>query len=342
MEDYVDIKNKGSFGGVKEYAKSQNISLKRAREILRDVDAYTLFKPARRKVKRRQILGTFINQLHVGDLAEVGQYPFYPKNNKGTKFLLVIVDSLSRVTFIRPLKDKKSVTVRAALEDIYTLPQNRCDEFLTDSGNEFKGACNDFYKEYNINHYNTESTEIKASQAERRILDIKRMIVRYLQANNTHKYIDILPQIESNLNNRTHRVIHVAPSDVNSENESEIFFKSLNLSETKIKFCVGDHVRISLVKKFGNKAHRGAWSKELYKIKSIDSNQSVVCYYLTDLYDEDITGKFYNEELQKVGKPEYFEIDKVLRSRNNKSEYLVSFRDYAKPAWILAKDLKKL
>jgi hypothetical protein len=342
MERYGDVNRKGSLGGIRAFAKGENIPYRRAKEILEGVKAYNLFRPARRRVTRRQILGTFINQLHVGDLAEVSQYPFYPRFNNGTRYLLVIVDSLSRICFVRALKDKKSTSVRDAMLDIYQHPQNRCDMLLTDEGTEFKGACLPFYEEYQINHYNTQSTEIKASQAERKILDIKRMLTRYLEAHNTHKYYDILPQIEKNLNSRDHRVIKMQPDRVNEENESEVFLNSLSKVKTKIRFKIGDHVRVSLVKKFGNKAHRGVWSSEIYKIERIDNKQSVVCYYLKDLNGEDLTGKFYNEELQKVAKPEYFEIEKILRSRNNKREYLVKFRDYPDSVWIPAADLKKI
>jgi hypothetical protein len=309
------------------------------------VDAYTLFKPARRRLKRRQILGSFINQLHVADLAEVGQPPFYPKRNKGVRYLLVIVDSLSRVCFIRPMKDKKATSVRDALENIYQFPKNRCDMLLTDEGKEFLGVCNALYAKYGINRYNTQSTEIKGSQAERKILDIKRMISRYLVAKNTHEYVSVLPLIEQNLNSRRHRVIKMTPNAVNLDNESEVFFNSLSTSKTKIKFSVGDYVRVSKVKMFGEKAHRGAWSRELYKIREIDAKQSVVCYYLVDLNGENITGKFYNEELQKVKKPEYFEIDKVLKTKKvgKVKHYLVSFKDYlSKPTWIPEGDLKRL
>ena len=323
--------------GVREYARSRKQPVKKTREELRSEEAYTLYRPVRRRFPRQKIVGWFVNELHVADLAEVFQYPFYPERNEGTKYLLVIVDSLSRKCWLRPLKDKRAATVCAAFREIYASPANRCDLLLTDRGKEFEGACNAFYREFGVNHYHTQQTEIKGSHAERKISDVKRLITRYLHANNTHSYLQVLPKIERNLNSRRHRIIGMTPLEVNALNESRVYSESIKSKKIAQKFAVGDRVRISRVKAFGEKAHRGGWTLEIYKVWSVNAKNPVPSYTLTDLDNEPIQGKFYNEELQKVVEPEFYPVEKVIKTRKvgKRTQYLVSFRGYSgKPYWV--------
>ncbi len=303
--NYGDISSKGSLGGVKEFAKANGLSFKEAKRRLEGVDAYALYKPVRRKIKRQKIVGYFINELHVADLAEVFQAPFYPEDNEGVKYLLVIVDSLSRICYIRPLIDKKSATVSGAMRKIYNDPSKRCDLLLTDQGTEFRGSCEKVYKDFKINHYHTQSTEIKGSHAERKILDLKRMLSRYMHYNNTRKYVGVLPLIEKNLNGRNHRIIGMPPAKVKKSHETDIFIESIRSGISKQKFKIGDPVRLSSVKMVWDKSHRGGWSLEIFKIYKIDK-KPIVCYYLKDLEDKPLSGKFFFEEIHRVAKPDFF------------------------------------
>jgi len=341
---YKDPKNVGSLGGVREYALSSKKTVKKAREDLRAEEAYTLYAPTRRRFPRQKIVGWFINELHVADLAEVFQYPFFPEHNGGTKYLLVIVDTLSRKCWLRALKDKRAATVCSAFKEIYLIPRNRCDLLLTDRGKEFEGACNAFYKEYCINHYHTHSSEIKGSHAERKILDVKRALTRYMHAHNTHEYVKVLPDIERNLNSRRHRILGMSPLEVNALNESEIYARSIKSEKRRALFSVGDAVRISRVKAaVGEKSHRGGWTLEIYKVSAVNVKNPVPSYDIVDCDGEAIEGKFYNEELQKVEEPEFYPVDKILKTKKvgKNTRYLVTFRGYSgKPAWV--NDIKKV
>src|SRR6266478_6432843 len=169
------------------------------------------------------------------------------------------------------------------------------------------------------------------------------MLTRYLHANNTREYVDVSPDVENNLNSRRHRIIGMAPNEVTAENESEVYAKSVASAKSpKTKFKVGDRVRISRIKQFGEKAHRGGWTMEIYKIAKINLKNPITSYGLEDLYDEEIKGKFYGEELQKVDEPEFYRIDKVLKTKTvgRRKRYLVTFVGYSKPAWV--DDLKRI
>ena len=72
-----------------------------------------------------------------------------------------------------------------------------------------------------------------------------------------------------------------------------------------------------------------------------------VTFYLKDLDGEDITGSFYSEHLQKVELPEFYLVEKVVRTRRTrggKKEYLVKWRGYPDKfnSWVKESDIKDL
>ena len=72
---------------------------------------------------------------------------------------------------------------------------------------------------------------------------------------------------------------------------------------------------------------------ELFKISRISNNRQPPVCYLRDLADQEITGYFYEEELNRVRKDlslDIFEVDKVLdgKGKGPRKKYLVSWRGY--------------
>ena len=73
--------------------------------------------------------------------------------------------------------------------------------------------------------------------------------------------------------------------------------KNDSLSE-KIKFKVGDHVRIFKYKKHFDKGFISKWTNEIFIIKKI-LNTNPITYRIIDQSGEDIIGRFYTNELQR-------------------------------------------
>ena len=68
---------------------------------------------------------------------------------------------------------------------------------------------------------------------------------------------------------------------------------------SKLKFKVGDRVRIFKWKDRFEKGYRGYWTKEIFKVTKV-KNTNPVMYEIQDLNNEDIKGSFYQNELQKT------------------------------------------
>ena len=64
------------------------------------------------------------------------------------------------------------------------------------------------------------------------------------------------------------------------------------------KFKVGNHVRISKYKNIFDKGYNPNWSEEVFVVSKI--KKTIPWTYVTsELNGEEITGRFYEEELQK-------------------------------------------
>ena len=73
------------------------------------------------------------------------------------------------------------------------------------------------------------------------------------------------------------------------------------VNDNNPKFKVGDHVRISKYKNIFAKGYIPNWSEEIFLIKK-SKNIVPWTYVINDLNGDEITGTFYENELQN-GKP---------------------------------------
>ena len=62
-----------------------------------------LLKPKRRRFPRRKVFAGSVDSIWTTDLLDIHQYA---RQNKGYKFILVVLDIFSRFAWVRPLKNK--------------------------------------------------------------------------------------------------------------------------------------------------------------------------------------------------------------------------------------------
>ena len=147
-------------------------------------------------------------------------------------------------------------------------------------------------------------------------------------------YIDKLDDIVHKYNNKKHRKIKMKPTDA-KDNTYIDFGKEVNDNDPKFK--VGDHVRISKCKNIFAKGYTPNWSEEIFLIKEI-KNTVPWTYIINDLNGEEITGTFYEKELQKIDQQE-FRIEKVIKKKDDKLYVKWKGYDNSFNSWIDKKDL---
>ena len=155
--------------------------------------------------------------------------------------------------------------------------------------------------------------EGKSVVAERFIKTLKNKIYKYMTSVSKNVCIDKLDDIVNEYNNTYHTTIRMKPINV-QDNTYIAFGKEVNDKRPKLK--VGDHVRISKYKNIFAKGYTRNWSEEIFVIKKV-KNTVPWTYVIDDLNGEEVTGTFYEKELQKTNQDE-LRIKKVIKRKGDK------------------------
>ncbi|XP_041355340.1 uncharacterized protein LOC121386086 [Gigantopelta aegis] len=337
---YSKPRGAGAFYGPKKFHSAlkrrglKTYKLRTVTQWLNDKDAYSLHKPVSRSFRRLRVRVNKKDEMFDMDLMDVSRHS---KVNNGIRYLLIVIDILSRYAWAIPLVNKKPETVLEGFKTV--LKDGRIPKKVrVDKGTEFAGLFKQFLLKENIKLIVTQNEDIKSNFAERFIRTIRSLLARYTTYNNTQKYIDVLEDLVHNYNNTVHSSLgQWAPADVNKANEIKVWshqyvepmVKKLKVKKPLAKFVfkVGDLTRISYLRKSFTKEQDLRWTEELFKIHSRSRRQGIPIYRLRDFHDEVLKGIFYTSELQKVNKNQdiLWKIEKVLKKKKEKGKvyYLV-------------------
>ena len=347
---YTDPSLESSYGGVDKLWKStgKKYARSKVKDFLHGQDTYTLHRGLRKSFKRNRIISWGVDYLWQADLVDVTMlYKF----NKPYKYLLTVIDVLSKYAWVVPLKDKKGVSLVNAFGKIFK--GGRVPSKLnTDAGGEFVNRkLQALLKKRKVIFYTTRS-EKKAAVAERFNLTLKSKMWRYFTQKNTKRYMPVLAKMVQAYNNTWHSSIKMKPSDVTEENASQVWYTLYGKDyqerkPLKYKYRVGDSVRISKLKATYEKSYLPNWTEEIFTVKECVPSRPPV-YRLQDSEGLLIEGTFYAEELLKVtvNEEKRYIVEKVLDQKKRRGEtlVLVKWRGYPKSAssWIPKSSLETI
>ena len=264
-----------------------------------------LHKPIIRKFNKRKVYSSFKDIIWGADFADM---QLLSKFNKGIKYLLCVIDLFSKYAFVIPLKDKKGFSIANAFQSILDKSKRKPNKIWVDKGSEFYNASFKKWLQDNKIIMYSANNEGKSVVAERFIRTLKSKLYKYMTSISKNVYIDKLNAIVNKYNNTYHTMIKMKPIDA-KDNTYINTSKKINYKNPKFK--VGDYVRISKYKNIFAKAYMLNWSEEVFVVDKI---KSIVpwTYVINDLNGEEITGTFYENELQKTNQKE-FRIEKVIK-----------------------------
>ncbi len=324
-------------------------TLNTVRKYLQSLDSYTLYRKVIRKFSRRKIIAKKIHEVIQIDLLDVSSLS---KLNNNIKYLLGGIDVLSRFVYVYPVKTKKAEEVVTKIKKLLKDANNRFNnkrkvvKLHSDLGKEFTAArVKTFLKRKHIILYHTFSDDMKAAIIERFWRTFQTILYRYLGANHTSRYINVLNKIVLTYNTRVHRILRIAPSKVTLKNEHKIFnllYKNYFKSEIKFKFQIGDTVRITKKQRTFQRGYEPAWHIEVYTIVKRFATTPPT-YQLKDNTNEIIQGQFYEPELQAVNiQPDHTFPVKVIKSKGQR--VLVEWIGYKnnQPQWIPKSQLQSI
>ena len=300
---YFNPKSGGSFGGARKlWLEARKVlprlKLTDVKNWLVNYETYSLFRQVRRRFPRLKVLVDRIDEQWQIDLLDMS---WFSKDNDGIKYLLVVIDVLSRYAWARPLRAKDGVSVSTAMESI--LKERVPEKIQSDMGKEFLNTnFKRLMKTYKINHFTTTDDQVKCALVERLNRTLRSRIYRYMFATDSKRYIDGLQDIIKGYNKSYHRTIQMAPEDVSMDNLIQVKKNILGISRKNNKkpLKVGDFVRIQKWKGKFEKGSTANWTREIFRIAKVKRGREAITYRIEDLSGEPVTSVHYPEELQKV------------------------------------------
>lgn len=348
---YYDVDHPASFSSKEKLFRASrqelpSITRRDVDEFLKDSFVYTLHKPVRRKYKRNRVVVSHVDEQFMADLVDMQDNDFKKSNRdardkKPYLHILTCIDILSKYAFAIPLKDKRAVTVRKALESIFE--QRQPSKLMTDQGTEFNNSeVKKLCREQNIQYFTSLNYTIKCSVIERFNRTLRSKMFKFFTHSGTHNYTDVLQRIVDSYNHTVHRITGMRPVDVNHENEAEVFkcvygYDSYRdyLMSRKLPATMkeGDNVRVKFQQeKIGSnsKSYYPLWADEVYKIAKVKRHPHMPYYQIKDAADRILPRRFQKESLQAISENPVFRIEKVLRTRNRRDgrEFFVKWIGY--------------
>lgn len=337
--------------------KKWNVSLRSIKNWLKTKDTYTKHRFARKNFPRNPTISPCIDGQWQGDLAEMGNLE---RSNDGVRYLLIVIDIVSKYVWVEPLKSKHGVAILQGMEKIFERAGRRPEKLQTDDGKEFLDKrVQDYLKNMNIKFFTVKSDK-KAAVVERVIRTLKEKIFRYLHEKHTKRYVDVLEDLVKSYNSTYHQSIKMSPMEVTTQNEGQVLGSLYGRAwaEDKVdselesgmrpKHKEGDYVRVSRVKGVFEKGYWGNWTEEIFIVDQVKSRNPYVVYKLKDWNGDLIKGTFYEHEVQGVDKDlnGYWKVEKVLRSRRcgGRKEYFVKWEGYPSSmnSWVSEVDIKRI
>ena len=251
----------------------------------------------------------YIDDIWSLDILDLKDYG--PKNNRGYRYVLVTIDNFSKFGWTIPLKNKNAQTIKDSFENILTSSKRKPNLVESDRGKEFyNNIFQDFLNKNNIRLYSRNSSygAVFAERFNRTIRDLlKKIVFEQGDAN----WIDVLPTITEQYNNRRHTSTKLSPKDASLKKNEGFVYKNLldKRKKVKPKYEIGDLVRTADLKKTFSKGDTTNWSYKMYKITEI-INDTIPSYKIDNLKER------YNESLLKKTELTMKENNAVMKKLN--------------------------
>ncbi|EGT39947.1 hypothetical protein CAEBREN_31132 [Caenorhabditis brenneri] len=249
---------------------------------------------------------------------------------------IYFIDIYTRCLFVKSLKSKHGALVAKALADIFKEMGTTPNILFTDDGKEFYNRdVKTLLESHNIKHVSPKN-DTKCGVVERVNRTLKTRLAKYMTHAYGHRYIDVLQRVVLGINNSYHRGIGRKPVEVRL-GDFPIPFP--DKSSYKIKFRLGDHVRLAAKRGVFDKGYDQGWTAEVFVISATSPGKPVT-YKVVDTNGEPVEGIFYTHELTKCTYKENgtYRVESIIarRTRNGIRQCLVRWEGYtaASDSWV--------
>ena len=188
-------------------------------------------KPPLGNYPTNKIIYNHIDEIWSIDLVDTIDYKI--SNNKGYRYIFIIVDNFSKFLWAIPLKNKYGQTITNEFSNNLTTSKRKPLKIESDRGTEFYNSIfQNFLKTKNIHQY-SRYTDKGPSIAERVIKTIRNLLKKPVFEKGNAEWISELHSVVKKYNNTIHHSIKMKPIDASKKSNEKLV--SSNLQNRRIK-----------------------------------------------------------------------------------------------------------
>ena len=245
-------------------------------------------KAPKKKNPTNKIIYNYIDEIWSIDLTDFLDYK--TSNNKGFRFVFIVIDNFSKYLWAIPLKNKYSQTITNQFSNILSTSKRKPLKIESDRSTEFYNSIfQNFLKSKNIQHY-SRYTDKGPSIAERVIRTVRNLLKKPVFLAGNADWLSELPSVIKQYNNTIHHSIKMTPIQASKKSNQKLVYNNLkdDREVQKPKFKLGQFVRTADIKKVFSKGDSTNWSYKLYTKTEVihDTIPSYRIDYLPERYNE--------------------------------------------------------
>ena len=247
-------------------------------------------KPPRKNYPTNKIIYNHIDEIWSIDLADMIDYKI--SNNKGCRYIFIIVDNFSKYLWAIPLKNKYSQTIINEFSNILSTSKRKPLKIESDRGTEFYNSIfQNFLTSKNIQHY-SRFTDKGPSIAERVIRTVRSLLKKPVFEKGRADWLSELSSVTKQYNNTIHSSKKLTPNQASMKSNQKLVYNILRDDRVKRqpKYKLGQLVRTADIKRVFSKGDSTNWSYKIYTITEVihDTIPSYRINYLPERYNENL------------------------------------------------------
>ena len=246
--------------------------------------------PPRKNYPINRTIIKSIDDTWSSDLLDMNDYRI--KNNKGYKYILVVVDNFSKFGWTIPLRNKYAQSITDAFSQIIKTSRRKPNLLETDDSKEYvnKIFC-EFLNNHNIKTY-SRNTTLGAVFAERFNRTLRNLLKTPVFSAENAEWLSELQSVIKQNNNTIHHSIKVTPNQASTKsNERKVYTRLQDRRvRQKPKFKLGELVRTADIERVFSESDSTNYSYKLYTITEDihDTTPSYRIDYLPERYNQNI------------------------------------------------------
>ena len=182
-------------------------------------------KPPKKNYPTNKTDVYYIDDIWSLDILDLKDYG--PENNRGYRYVLVIIDNFSKFGWAIPLRNKNAQIIKDSFENILISSKRKPNLIESDRGKEFyNNIFQSLLNNNNIKLY-SRNTHLGAIFAERFNKSIRDLLKRIVFEHGDANWIDVLPKITKQYNNRVHSSTKLSPKDASLKKNEGFVYKNL-------------------------------------------------------------------------------------------------------------------